>query len=342
MNGVNVLKKLHISSRAQTLCLVVVCVFGLAAGILLPTNIFAVENRSIGGNPAYPKAGNPRTQSIFIHTGGPGALLVDGVEVVNNASEAKTIVLYSADYVRSSDGAFACGQKGNVQTKVGAWVRLAETETRLEKNSSKIVGFNIQLPTNIEPGEHNGCIVIEEKNPVPVNGGSGIGLTFRSAIRIAITVPGAIVKGLNIKDFRYMTEEANPDKQRIEAIIENTGNVSLDTNTRIQLVDLFGKERTLLTGVYPILSQNTQTLNAAIPDDIWFGYYHASLKATYDQNSNNVLGVTSNASLNSLDANEVWFVIWPNWKFIAALATSSLLISLLYDKRAFFIDRLRK
>lgn len=35
---------------------------------------FAIEYGGFGGRPAYPRADNPRTESIFIHTLEPGAV----------------------------------------------------------------------------------------------------------------------------------------------------------------------------------------------------------------------------------------------------------------------------
>ena len=47
-------------------------IVGISLPILIfavfTTNVFAIEYGGFGGKPAYPRADNPRTESIFVHT----------------------------------------------------------------------------------------------------------------------------------------------------------------------------------------------------------------------------------------------------------------------------------
>src|SRR5215472_6786570 len=88
--------------------------------ILLPSVASAVEYGGVGGRPAYPRADNARTQSIFIHQLQPGQQVSDGVRVYNNTNKKRTITIQAVDSVLASDGAFACAQQADPRVDVGS------------------------------------------------------------------------------------------------------------------------------------------------------------------------------------------------------------------------------
>lgn len=124
---------------------------------------FAIEYGGFGGRPAFPRADNPRTESIFVHTLEPGAVQKEGVTVINNSTETKTVFVYAADSTPSTGGAFACKQFAEEQTDVGSWIKLEKNEIKLAAGSTQMIPFTITIPNNASVGEHNGCILIQEK-----------------------------------------------------------------------------------------------------------------------------------------------------------------------------------
>lgn len=138
--------------------------YGIAVfSMSIVASSFAIEYGGFGGRPAYPRADNPRTESIFIHTLEPGAIQKEGITVINNSSEPKTVLVYAADSTPSTGGAFACKQFAEQQTDVGSWIKLEKTEIKLNAGSTQLIPFTITVPTNASVGEHNGCILIQEK-----------------------------------------------------------------------------------------------------------------------------------------------------------------------------------
>lgn len=127
----------------------------------------AIEYGGVGGRPAYPQPGNPRTDSIFIHTLEPGTEQKEGVRIVNNTKEIKTLILYASDSTPSTGGSFACEQFSEPKDDVGAWITLDKKEVTLEPATNVIVPFVISVPENADVGEHNGCILIQEKKIQP-------------------------------------------------------------------------------------------------------------------------------------------------------------------------------
>ncbi len=170
--------------------LILIILSGIA---ILTNNALAVEYGGIGGKPAYPRSDNPRTKSIFVYTLEPGAVQKDGVLLMNNANETKTLLLDAVDSMISSGGAFACRQSGEPKSDVGSWITLAKSEAALASAATKIIPFTINVPQNADVGEHDGCIIIQEKKE-PTSVQSGVTLSFRTGIRVAITIPGEITK----------------------------------------------------------------------------------------------------------------------------------------------------
>ena len=66
-------------------------------------------------------------------------------------------------------------------------------------NTEIVIPFKIALPANVSVGEHNGCIVSQEIKESLNN--TGVSLTVRSGIRVAVTVPGEIKRELKFVGF---------------------------------------------------------------------------------------------------------------------------------------------
>src|SRR3990167_154914 len=158
----------------------------------------AVEYGGFGGRPAYPRADNPRTESIFVHTLEPGDIQKEGILTVNNATEQKTMLVYAVDSTPSTGGAFACAQFSEAKKDVGAWITVKKSEVTLEPGTNELVPFSIHVPKNASVGEHNGCIVMQEKKE-KAEDGSGVSLSFRTGLRVAVTIPGELERKLEIE-----------------------------------------------------------------------------------------------------------------------------------------------
>lgn len=248
---------------------------------------FAAESGGIGGKPANPRADNPRTQSIFVYTLTPNQSATDAVEVYNNTDTVKNISVYATDSVVSSGGAFACAQAADPVKDVGGWIKLDKNTLTLQPNTNEKVGFTVTAPAYAEPGEHNGCIAIQESDAAAANVGNGIALSFRSAMRVAITVPGAITKELTIRDVS-LKEKA--DKLVGTVLLRNGGNVSLDTAIDAKLKSILGNTAQTITGTYPALPQTITELNFEYNKPFWGGLYRLDVSAAYNSNISEALG----------------------------------------------------
>jgi hypothetical protein len=268
----------------------------------------AVEYGGIGGRPAHPRADNPRSQSIFIFQLKPGQTASDGVQIINNTSEQKTIAVYPVDSVLSSDGAFSCAQAAEAKQGVGKWISLAESSVTLEPNSNQVVPFTITAPTSASVGEHDGCIAIQDNSSdKTVAKTNGVNLSFRSAIRVAATIPGKIVKSLSLQ--KVETSRLDNGNFQVTPTAKNDGNVSLDTKFTTTLQSVFGGSTGQSQGTYPTLPHSSASWNFELKRPFWGGWYRANVAATYNSDTSASLGQkTANDSKTIQRTSAVFFV----------------------------------
>lgn len=266
----------------------------------------AIEYGSFGGRPAYPREDNPRTDSIFVHTLSPGDTQEEGVLVVNNAAEAKTLIIYAADSTPSTGGAFACKQLAEDKTDVGAWIDLEQTELTLDPGTNETIPFTINVPESASVGEHNGCILIQEKKEASDQ--AGVNLSIRTGLRVAIMIPGEITRNLELAGFEVIHK--NKDFL-LRPQVKNTGNVSIDADVSVVTRNLFGIKIFTHGGQYPILRGQTSDWNFELKRPFWGGWYRSGFTVEYDQNPEATVGVNSGKELTRLSGGSVWFFSLP-------------------------------
>lgn len=257
--------------------------------ILLTPQVHAVDSGGIGGRPAKPDPKNKRTESIFLFTVDPGQQATNTVKIYNTTNTKKTIDVYPVDSQVSSGGAFACAQKADEQRDVGTWLKLNKQTVTVDANGSQDIDFSLSVPDSATPGEHNGCIAIQQTDQVPQAAGNGIALSFRSAIRVSVTVKGDLRKGL-----AFTRLEDKPGNKEgillINTALRNSGNVSLDTDVDIRLKTVLGTTVNKTGGEFPVLAGGESEFNFEVGEPFWGGIYFLKAKATYNPNPQAGLG----------------------------------------------------
>ncbi len=288
--------------------------------------VFAVEYGGIGGRPANPRADNPRTESIFIYTLNPGETQADGIKVINNTASQKTLLVYAVDSVASTGGNFACAQAVEPKTDLGSWISLEKEEVVLESMTNEIIPFKVNLPANASVGEHNACIVVQEKKAEAE--GSGVQLSFRTGLRVAVLVPGEISRKLEITG--YSVSKKNKDTFILVPKVKNLGNVSIDANVKANTEYFFGKVLQTNGGQYPILRGQTSDWNFELPRPYWGGWYKSSISVSYDESLDAQVGKNSDKALTVLNGPVVWFYAFPTTiALVIEIVSLLLLISII-------------
>lgn len=297
----------------------------------MPAAATAIDSGGIGGKPAFPKADNPRSTSIFVHETEAGKTVEDGVQVINNTDETKRVLVYAVDSQVSSGGAFACAQAADKPISVGSWITLDEKEVTLDSGEKQVVGFTIAVPGNASPGEHNGCIVMQDTERQQASEGNGIVLSMRSAIRVAVTVPGDIQKGLVFTGSGIETRGGG--KVLMSVSLRNNGNVSLDADLDVKLMHALGPASAKAGGSFPVLSGNDARFNFEADRPFWGGWYRLVATARYNDRPDASIGEgASNASVGKTK----WVFISPQ---PAAAAIEGALAVLLIGGAAYYLRR---
>ncbi len=314
----------------------------VGALIVVPLSTKAIEYRGIGGQPANPRPDNPRSGSIFIYTLKPGESAKDGIIVRNGTDKAQNILVYPADSLVSSGGAFACEQKAEKADQVGSWITMEKSEVALPAQGFETVNFTITVPKNADVGEHNGCMAIQSGTLAPEKDVNGLTLSFRSAIRVAITVPGKISKSLDITSLKAQ-KASKSDKQGVQVVFRNRGNVSLDTDVVVEMKGLFGRKVDTITGTYAMLSGVSTELNFELkrPKIPWL--YSISASAKYNEDPASPLGQQS--SKTKQISKSLSIVVWPSLKQLGiSLLALAIVFAIIFRfvYKIFYIKRQQK
>lgn len=270
---------------------------------------YAIEYGGFGGRPAYPRADNSRTESIFVHTLYPGDVQQEGVVLINNSSEPKTLLVQAVDSTPSTDGAFACAQNSDTAVEVGSWIALEQHEVVLQPAENIMVPFTISVPATAGVGEHDGCIVMQEKIASNEQA-SGATLSFRTGLRVSITVPGDIVRSLRIADFSLTKRDDGIIL--LQPKVQNNGNVSIDADIKVRTSYPFNLGETEYGGQYPVLRGDTSALHFEMARPFWGGWHKAQLSVSYDPHSEAGVGVFSGKELTVLNSSNLWFFTVPS------------------------------
>lgn len=276
--------------------LVAVC----ALSILVSQGVGAVSSGGIGGRPAQPDADNPRTQSIFINTVETGQKADDVVRVSNNSDETQTIIIYAVDGVVTNTGSYTCKQASEDRQSVGSWTNISQGEVTLDSGTYVDVPFTIDVPDNADVGEHNGCIVFENKNEEATES-NGVMLRTRQAVRSIVLVPGDLKREVTLDSLNL---QLLSEKQTAEVSLKNRGNVSADVDVKVNIDNVFGSTVQSVGGQYPILPDDK--LDLIFSDKklyFWGGWYWQWSEITYGEKAG-TYGVPENDEEKVSNASE--------------------------------------
>lgn len=201
--------------------------------------VHAADFGGIGGKPAHPTGEHLHDKEWFFFTLNPGESKEDAIQIQNNDDTANTIIFYPADSTPSTDGGFALKQKVESQDAVGKWIQFSQNQITLPPHQSTIIPFTITIPKDekIDVGEHTGAILLQKSNEEPTTAG-GMQLFTRVGVRVYVTIPGEIIKKLEITKFFV---EPNKEKSLYTAAlsIKNSGNTSQDVVVKTKIINLY-------------------------------------------------------------------------------------------------------
>lgn len=212
---------------------------------------------------------------------------------------------------------------------------LSPVVVTVEPEKSVLVPFTITVPTTAGVGEHNGCILIQEKKD-GAGTAEGIAISTRTGIRVALTVPGEIQRRLSIVRLDVLPRVLGG--KTLHPVVRNDGNVSIDADIRLTTANLFGKVTATHGGQYAILRETTSEWNFELAPTFWGGWYRTNLKVSYDANSGKELGTTNTPTVTLAGPTVAFFLMpsalaWGIYGGAFVLLAAAVLLIILARKR---------
>ncbi len=148
-----------------------------------------------------------------------GSTLNGMVEVVNLSDQIVHISIYPVDVNKSAEGGLVAGGEAGSGSAMGAWIRIPQRYLSLGANESKIIKFNIKVPTNIIAKEYIGAIMITEKQKSSSSEVNYIGVIARTGLRVYMTINSGPAAVSLIEPDITPEDDVSLPKEKLEKLI---------------------------------------------------------------------------------------------------------------------------
>ena len=169
----------------------------------------------------------------------PGTTTQLRVEAANFGTARVEARTYAADVYSIINGGLGADLYGEEPSGTTLWLSFPAQEASLEPGDALMIDFAVAVPPETSPGEYITSIVIENVEPFRGSGSVAIDQVNRSAIAVAIDVPGARRPEMQIGAVGHQVAGA----QSVLAFeIDNPGNAHLRPAGDFMLRDGSGRE----------------------------------------------------------------------------------------------------
>lgn len=164
-------------------------------------------------------------------------------------------------------------------TSLADWIIFTDPiEGKLAPKKEQVINFTISVPAGAEPGGHYAAVFVKQikKN---AEGKTELGVSSRVGTLILVSIPGATEKSAEIVEFnspKIVWHGPVDFKLRVK----NTGTVHYDSQAKVTLDPLLGKNTDIDLGKHTILPLNVRSFKGVWQSKYPFGYYKVSVSAT--------------------------------------------------------------
>lgn len=286
---------LYQPSRYANIRPVIITIFLGLLALLVVHPTFAEGGHTFRLYPYRPSQLSPDAYFVY-DSAQAGSAMQDAVLVVNPSSEPVHLLLYAAKAVTGSTGGIGIGTNfGEEPTDTGSWIQLDTNEVTLpatppsppgepKQVSSLPVGFTLNIPDNVPPGEYVATIVaqpVETAENQEDNGPVGIRFIPRVATSVLITIPGPdpLQPRLDITSLNTETDSS----QEIIAELHNSGNDGIEKTTgTLSIRDASGTEvQQIPLQLGYFIAGDKLTYRANLDSELEAGEYDITLSLAY-------------------------------------------------------------
>lgn len=203
-------------------------------------------------SPAPAKDPSITSKGYFVYKLEPGALVTGQVLIQNPSERTITIELSPVDAQTAQGGGSAYAPSGSKPTAIATWLKLRETRVTLPAKRQKTVGFSVQAPPTIRPGQYLAGITAYVPNTASGaakrgsnQAGASVDVQTRYVIGVQVDVPGVRSASLVIPSVSLVRQ---PSGTFYGIKIRNNGGLFVKPQGSASLYDSNGK-RLLLTPI---------------------------------------------------------------------------------------------
>jgi LPXTG-motif cell wall-anchored protein len=206
----------------------------------------------------------------------PGESTTLSVEVANFGAEQVDARTYAADVYSIINGGFGADLHAEPSSGTTLWLTYPEQVVTLAAQDAIVVDFAVTVPAATPPGEYVAALVIENVEPFRGSGSVAIDQVNRSAIAVAIDIPGPRAPALEIGEVGHHVAGT---QSVITFGVGNPGNVHLRPAGDFVVFDASGREVGAGPAVMDSVYAGTGTLlEAPLPAVLPEGDYCAVLR----------------------------------------------------------------
>ena len=239
--------------------LVITIVVGLVIS-MVSTAVLAVSGGSISVFPADNKE-HPGTRSWFVYEADPGTVIKDKVEIFNQDDQATTVNVAVLDGATTNDGGYTLVGAIDQNKDIGTWAQLSKTQVTLPAKSKTTIDLTITVPENADVGSHAGGVVAWRSTDGEPRGDAQLKVITRVAARLYLTVPGDIIRKLDISNVRHTITKG---VLYFHMTFHNGGNVTLTPEADLSLKGILGNVGKQDRSQFGMILRGG-TINARIP-----------------------------------------------------------------------------
>lgn len=200
------------------------------------------------------------------------------VEAANFGPESTLARTYAANVYSIVNGGFGAGLYGEDATGTTTWLDYPTQEIMLAPQGALRVPFTVSVPVGTPPGEYITALVIESTEALQSVGPLTLNQVNRSAIAVAVDVPGPRQPDLLIG---LVSHESVGGQSILSFEVDNPRNVHLRPAGGFRLLDAGGSQIEARAVVMDALYAGTRTLlEAPLADALPPGDYCAELSLT--------------------------------------------------------------
>ncbi len=244
--------------------------------------VFSLPAYATGGMGVMPSITDeyPNSRSWFIFETDLNNSVQDSVTLFNHLNRTIILQVAALDGLATPTGGYTLVVNEAENKDIGSWIVLDTNEVRLGPLQSKKVGFTVTVPSDADVGSHPGGIAAWRIDDKDVESSSPITIVTRIAARVYLTVPGDIIKDLDVASIGY---EVQDDEFIFTLNLGNNGNVQLYPEVDLEIKNIFGKTIVEKTEPLGLILKNGNTKPTVLLDKKLplFGKYTANFHIRY-------------------------------------------------------------